>query len=564
MRTSGARLLVDCLLAQGTTTIFGVPGESYLAVLDALYDVADRIRLVPNRQEGGAGFMAAAWGKLTGAPGIAFVTRGPGATNASIGVHTARQDSSPMILFVGQVARAMREREAFQEVDYRAAFGPLAKWATEIDDAGRIPEIVARAFAVALTGRPGPVVVALPEDMLSGPAEGAPGPAVKVPKPSPSAAEVAEIVRLLAAAERPLILVGGGGWGADGREGLRAFAEGAAIPVVVDFRCQDLIDNASPAYAGDAGLGKASHVRTLITEADAILAVGTAFGEIVSDGYTLFGIPKMRARLLHAHASADELNRVHTADLAVQAHPDRLMPLLAADAPPPPSARLERLAAAHAAWRAGLDTPPQPGALDMGAVVRHLAAVLPPGAILTNGAGNFAIWTNKHLPFTRGMRLLGPQSGAMGYGLPAAIAAKLARPEATVVCLTGDGDFQMTMQELGCAMQAGAAPIVLLVNNASYGTIRMHQERTYPGRVSFTDIANPDFVAIGRAYGLHAERVNDTAGFPDAFERATMSATGALIELVIDTESLTPRQTLSAMRAAALQGQGPCRTTTAS
>jgi len=564
MRTTGARLLVDCLLAQGTTTIFGVPGESYLAVLDALYDVADRIHLVPNRQEGGAGFMAAAWGKLTGTPGIAFVTRGPGATNASIGVHTARQDSSPMILFVGQVARAMREREAFQEVDYRAVFGPLAKWATEIDDAARIPEIVARAFAVALSGRPGPVVVALPEDMLSGPAEGAAGPAVKVPKPSPSAAEVAEVVRLLAAAERPLILAGGGGWGADGREGLRAFAEAAAIPVVVDFRRQDLIDNESPAYAGDAGLGKAGHVRALMTEADAILAVGTAFGEIVSDGYTLFGIPTMRARLLHAHASADELNRLHTADLPVHAHPDRLMPLLAAAAPPPSPARLERLAAAHAAWRASLDTPPQPGALDMGAVVRHLAAVLPPGAILTNGAGNFAIWSNKHLPFTRGMRLLGPQSGAMGYGLPAAIAAKIARPEACVVCLTGDGDFQMTMQELGCAMQAGAAPIVLLVNNASYGTIRMHQERTYPGRVSFTDIANPDFVAIGRAYGLHAERVNDTAGFPDAFERATMSATGALIELVIDTESLTPRQTLSAMRAAALQGQGPCRTTTAS
>ena len=564
MRTTGARLLVDCLLAQGATTIFGVPGESYLAVLDALHDVGDRVRLVPNRQEGGAGFMAAAWGKLTGAPGIAFVTRGPGATNAAIGVHTARQDSSPMILFVGQIARGMREREAFQEVDYRAAFGPLAKWATEIDDADRIPEIVARAFAVALSGRPGPVVIALPEDMLSGPAEGVPGPAVAVPKASPSPTEVAETLRLLAAAERPLILAGGGGWGAEGREGLRAFAEAAAIPVVTDFRCHDLIDNASPAYAGDAGLGKAPHVRALLGEADVLLAVGTIFGEIVSDGYSLFGVPRMAARLIHAHASIDELNRVHTADLPVAAHPDRLMPLLAAAAPPPSPARRARLAEAHAAWRASLATPPQPGGLDMGAVVRHLEAVLPPGAILTNGAGNFAIWTNKHLPFTRGMRLLGPQSGAMGYGLPAAIAARIARPDATVVCLTGDGDFQMTMQELGCAMQAGAAPIVLLVNNRSYGTIRMHQERTFPGRVSFTDIENPDFVAIGRAYGLHAERVNETAGFPDAFDRATISATGALIELVVDTESLTPRQTLSAMREAALRGQGRCRTTTAS
>ena len=372
MRTTGARLLVDCLLAQGATTIFGVPGESYLAVLDALHDVGDRVRLVPNRQEGGAGFMAAAWGKLTGAPGIAFVTRGPGATNAAIGVHTARQDSSPMILFVGQIARGMREREAFQEVDYRAAFGPLAKWATEIDDADRIPEIVARAFAVALSGRPGPVVVALPEDMLSGPAEGVPGPAVAVPKASPSPAEVAETLRLLAAAERPLILAGGGGWGAEGREGLRAFAEAAAIPVVTDFRCHDLIDNASPAYAGDAGLGKAPHVRALLGEADVLLAVGTIFGEIVSDGYSLFGVPRMAARLIHAHASIDELNRVHTADLPVAAHPDRLMPLLAAAAPPPSPARRARLAEAHAAWRASLATPPQPGGLDMGAVVRHL------------------------------------------------------------------------------------------------------------------------------------------------------------------------------------------------
>jgi acetolactate synthase-1/2/3 large subunit len=555
MRTTGGRLLVDCLLAQGVTTAFGVPGESYLAVLDALHDTPE-IRLVPNRQEGGAAFMAAAWGKLTGAPGIAFVTRGPGATNAAIGVHTARQDSAPMILFVGQVARRMRGREAFQEVDYRAAFGPLAKWATEIDEADRIPEIVARAFAVALTGRPGPVVVALPEDLLSGPAEGTPGPAVQIPKPAAAAEEVAAAIRLLAAAERPLIIAGGGGWGADARAGLRAFAEAAAIPVVTDFRCHDLIDNDSPAFAGEAGLGKAPAVRALLAEADAILAVGTLFGEILSDGYTLFGIPRMRARLIHAHPDADALNRVHTADLALQAHPDRLLPMLAAAGPAPGPGWAERQAAAHAAWRASLATPPQPGALDMGAVVRHLAAVLPAGAILTNGAGNFAIWSNKHLPFTRGMRLLGPQSGAMGYGLPAAIAARIARPEARVVCLTGDGDFQMTMQELGCAMQADAAPIVLLVNNASYGTIRMHQERAYPGRVSFTDIANPDFVALGRAYGMHAERVSATRDFPDAFERATTSATGALIELLVDTESLTPRRTLSAIRAAALEDQG--------
>jgi acetolactate synthase-1/2/3 large subunit len=549
-RTTGARLLVDCLLAQGTTTAFGVPGESYLAVLDALYDIGDRIRMVPNRQEGGAAFMAAAWGKLTGRPGICFVTRGPGATNAAIGVHTAYQDSAPMILFVGQVALGMRGREAFQEIDYRAAFGPLTKWATEIEDADRVPEIVARAFATARTGRPGPVVVALPEDVLARPTDARPGPPAKLPKAAPAAADLEAAAALLAEAERPLVVAGGGGWSAPGREGLRAFAEANRVPVVVDFRCQDLIDNDSPAYAGDGGLGKAPHVKALLAEADLILAVGTIFGEILTDGYTIFRPPRMRARLIHAHASAAELNRVFTADLPIIAHPDRLMPALAA-LPPRPAAP-DRCAALHAAFLDSLATPPQPGDLDMGEVVRHLQAVLPRDAILTNGAGNFAIWTNKHLRFVEGMRLLGPQSGAMGYGVPAAIAAKLARPEATVVCIAGDGDLQMTMQELGCAMQAEVRPIFLILNNQSYGTIRMHQETTYPGRVSFTDLVNPDFVAIGRAYGFHAERVTRTADFPAAFARARASRAGAVIELVVDTESLTPRRTLSALRAAAL------------
>ncbi len=547
---TGARVLVDCLLAQGVTTAFGVPGESYLAVLDALHDVSDRIRMVPNRQEGGAAFMAAAWGKLTGTPGVCFVTRGPGATNAAIGVHSARQDSAPMVLFVGQIATEMREREAFQEVDYRAAFGPLAKWATEIESPDRVPEIVARAFAVARSGRPGPVVVALPEDVLSGVTEAVAGPGVVVPRAAPAAEDVARTMALLAAAERPLLVVGDVGWGAAGRAGLRAFAEANAIPVLCDFRCQDLLDNASPAYAGDAGLGKAPHVRALLAEADLVLAVGTMFSEILTDGYGLFGLPRMRARLVHAYPSEAELNRVYTADLPILAHPDALMPLLAARPPRAgANAGAARLAAAHAAWEASLATPPQPGALDMGAAMAHLREVLPADAILTNGAGNFSIWTNKHLPFTGAMRLLGPQSGAMGYGLPAAIAAKIARPEACVVCVAGDGDFQMTMQELGCALQAGVAPIVLVVDNGSYGTIRMHQERTYPGRVSFTDIVNPDFVAIAAAYGLHAERVERTADFAAAFARARASRTGAVLHLVVDTESLTPKRTLSALRA---------------
>jgi acetolactate synthase-1/2/3 large subunit len=548
--TTGARVLVDCLLAQGVTTAFGVPGESYLAVLDALHDVPDRIRLVANRQEGGAAFMAAAWGKLTGQPGICFVTRGPGATNAGIGVHTAAQDGSPMILFVGQVATSMREREAFQEVDYRAAFGPLAKWATEIDSADRVPEIVARAFATALSGRPGPVVVALPEDMLVSPTSARAGPAVRVPKAAAGPQDLEAIGRLIAGAARPVLVAGGGGWSEEGRAGLRRFAEASAIPVLTDFRCQDLIDNDSPVYAGDAGLGKAAHVKALLAEADVILAVGTILGEILTDGFTLFEPPRMRATLIHAHPEAAVLNKVYTADLPVQAHPDRLMPALAAM--PPRAAADGRAAAAHAAYLASLAAPPQPGGLDMGAVMRHLQAELPADAIVTNGAGNFAIWPNKHLRFVEGMRLLAPQSGAMGYGVPAAIAAKLARPEACVIGFAGDGDLQMTMQELGCALQADARPILLIVNNGTYGTIRMHQERTYPGRVSFTDIVNPDFVAIARAYGFHAERVVATDAFAAAFRRARASASGAVLELVVDAESLTPRQSLSAMREAAL------------
>jgi acetolactate synthase I/II/III large subunit len=548
--STGARVLVDCLRMQGVTTVFGVPGESYLAVLDALHD-SPEIRLVPNRHEGGAAFMAAAWGKLTGEPGITFVTRGPGAANAAIGVHTGRQDSSPMILFVGQVGTGMRGREAFQEVDYAAAFGPLAKWATEVADADRIPETIARAFATAQAGRPGPVVVALPEDVLSAPTGASPGPRVRVPRPSPAPDEIAEAARLLDAARAPLLLAGGGGWGAAGREGLRAFAETNRLPVLVGFRNQDLIDNDSPSYAGDAGLGKTPAVRALMREADLILAVGLRFGEILTYGYTLFDVPRMAATLIHAHPSDAELNKVQTADLPLHAHPDRLMPALAALTLAGSDRWAARTEAAHAAWLTSLATPPQPGTLDMGDVIRHLQAELPDDAILTNGAGNFAIWTNKHFRFTGRQRLIAPQSGAMGYGVPAAIAAKLAHPDRTVVALAGDGDFQMTAPELGCALQTGAWPIVLIVNNRSYGTIRMHQERTYPGRVSFTDIVNPDFVALAAAYGAHAERVTSTADFPAAFERALASRTGTVLELVIDTESLTPRQTLSAMRAAA-------------
>lgn len=555
MTRTGAQVLVDCLLAQGVTTAFGVPGESYLAVLDALHDVANRIRLVPNRHEGGAAFMADAWGKLTGTPGIAFVTRGPGATNAAIGVHTARQNSTPMILFVGQVATSMRGREAFQEVDYRSAFGPLAKWVTEIDGPDRVAELVARAFAVAQSGRPGPVVVALPEDMLSASTAVLAGPRVRVPRAAPDAAAVAEIARRLGEAQAPLVIAGGGGWTDDGRLSLQTFAETNRLPVLTAFRCQDLLDNESPSFSGDAGLGKAVHVRDLIAGADVIFAVNVRFGEILTDGYTLLVPPGPGQTLIHAHADAGEINKVVMADLPVIAHPDTLMAALA-DVRLESTAWAERTRAARAAWLDALPAPPQPGGLDMGAVMRHLQAVLPHDAILTNGAGNFAIWPNKHFRFARRQRLVAPQSGAMGYGLPAAIAAKIAHPERCVVCFAGDGDFQMTLSELGCAMQAGAAPIVLVVRNGSYGTIRMHQERSFPGRVSFTDIDNPDFVAIARAYGFLSERIERTEDFPVAFAQARASGTGALLDLVVSIESLTPRQSLSEIRDTAMGGKG--------
>ena len=546
---TGGQILVDCLVAQGTRAIFGVPGESYLPVLDALHDVQDRIRLVLNRQEGGAAFAAAAWGRLTGEPGIAFVTRGPGASNAAIGVHSARQDSAPMILFVGQIEQSMRDREAFQEIDYRAMFGTVAKWATEINATDRIPEIVARAFAVAQTGRPGPVVVALPEDVLWGTAEAVAGPRVRVPRAAPAACDVEELTALMQRAERPLVLAGGGGWTQQARDDLRRFAEANRLPVLTVFRFQDLMDSASPSCAGDAGLGKLDHVRRLMAESDLVLALGLRFGENTTDGYTLFGVPKMAPVLIHVHASDAELNKVHTADLPIHAAPG---PMLAAlrDLRLAGSERwARRTAEARACFEARNALPEPPGTLDMRAVMAHLEAVLPEDAIVTNGAGNFAIWPNKHFGFRARQRLVAPQSGAMGYGLPAGIAARVACPERCVVTFAGDGDLQMVVGELGTAKQAGACPVILLVNNASYGTIRMHQEKHYPGRVVFTDIENPDFVALARAYGLFGARVTHTADFAAAFELA-MASGGGIVELVVPVEAITPRQTIAGMRAA--------------
>lgn len=546
---NGGQLLVESLVALGARKGFGVPGESYLAVLDALHDTRGRLDFVMCRNEGGAGFMAAAWGKLTGAPGLCFVTRGPGVTNASIGIHTAMQDSAPMIVFVGQIGTDMRGREAFQEVDYRAVFGTMAKWAVEIDQVDRIPEILSRAWITALTGRPGPVVVALPEDMLTSLTDAAPltGPA-RIAEPAPDAAALEDALALLARAERPAILLGGCNWTAQGRADLQAFAEASDIPVVAALRYQDMFDNHSPCYAGDLGLGLAPGVRRTMAEADVVLAINTRFGEISTEGYTLFQVPVARQKIIHVHASTFEIGKIYIPEIGIPAGPNAFAAALRPVRGPWSDWRKQ----ARAAWEATFTLPPQPSPVDMGLVTAHLREVLPEDAILTNGAGNFTVWPNKFYAFGPKARLLAPQSGAMGYGLPAAVAAKVARPDRMVVCFAGDGDFQMNCQELGTAMQAGAQPIVLILNNGTYGTIRAHQERHYPARVSGTTLENPDFSAIARAYGFHAERVERTEDFPAAFARARASRTGAVLDLNISPEALTPRQTLTQMRDAAL------------
>jgi acetolactate synthase I/II/III large subunit len=426
----------------------------------------------------------------------------------------------------------------------------VAKWATEIEHPDRIPEIVARAFAVAQTGRPGPVVVALPEDTLWGESAGRPGPRVRVPRASPAPADMDELVRLMEAAEHPLVLLGGGGWSQKGRDDLRTFVEANALPVLTGFRFQDLIDSDSPSYVGDAGLGKLEPVKRLIGESDLLLAIGARFGENTTDGYGLFAVPKMAPVLIHAHASDAELNKIYTADLPIHACPDCIAAALRGLRLRSADRWAARTAEARRAFERCNELPDQPGTLDMRAVMAHLRAVLPEDAIITNGAGNFAIWPNKHFPFRARQRLVAPQSGAMGYGLPSGIAARIACPERTVVTFVGDGDLQMVIGELGTARQARACPVVILLNNASYGTIRMHQETHYPGRVVFTDIENPDFVALARAYDLHGERVERTDEFAGAFER-TLAAGGGIVEMVLPVEGITPRKTLTAIRTAA-------------
>jgi acetolactate synthase-1/2/3 large subunit len=546
-KTTAARRLVEALLAHGVDHVFCVPGESYLAVLDALADVRDRIRVIACRHEAGAANMAEAYGKLTGKPGICMVTRGPGATHGSIGVHTAQQDSTPLILFVGQVAKSQKGRGAFQEVDYAAAFGPLCKWAAEIDEADRVAEFVGRAFAVATQGRQGPVVLALPEDVLTQETDG-PAPA---PQPIARAGldpqTLAAIGARLAKAERPMVVLGGSGWTDASLESFTAWLEATGLPAVLSFRRKDLISNDHPCFVGDLGLGPNPKLIERIKAADLVLAIGARLGENPSQGYSLFTREQTTERLVHIHPGAEELGRVWPAAIASVA--DAAPAAVALSTLKPGRSWAATTAQARAEYEAftapiAVDAP-----VNLSEVVAHMAQVLPADAIICNGAGNFAAWLHRFYRHRHFRSQLAPTSGAMGYGFPAAIAANLVAPEREVVCFAGDGDFLMTGQEMATAVQYGANVVTVVVDNGSYGTIRMHQERDYPGRVIATDLQNPDFAAYARAFGAWAATVDKTEDFPAAFAEARAAGKPALIHLKTSVEVIAPGRTLTQLRA---------------
>ena len=544
---TGGRILVDALRANGVERIFCVPGESYLPVLDALYDVPE-IQVITCRHEAGAANMAEADGKLTGRPGVALVTRGPGATHASIGVHTAMQDSTPMLLLVGQVPTGVRGREAFQEVDFARMFGALAKWAAEIDDGARIDEYIARAFAVAMSGRPGPVVLALPEDVLYGEG-GASTPVVALTSDGvPSTTDLAKLRALLAQAERPLVIVGGSGWDDAAHTAFAQFAHQNGLPVACSFRRTGLFDNRDPLYAGMLGVGSDPALGRRVTEADLVLAIGTRLCDATTNGFRLIEAPRPRQKLVHAYPDPNELGRVYTPDLAINAAPRHLAPALAALAPVDGTRWRAWAQAAHDGYRAQL-TPSLPGGvLDLAAIVRHLSRTLPDDAIVCNGAGNFAGWLQRFFEFKGRNAQIGPTSGAMGYGVPAAVAAKLRYPNRTIIAWTGDGDFLMSGHELATAVQYEVAIIVIVVNNAMLGTIRMHQEREFPGRVIATDLKNPDFVALARAYGAAGALIERTEQFAPALAGALAAKTPYVLELRVDPENITSRVTIAQLR----------------
>ncbi len=559
---SGGHLVADALITHGVDTAFGVPGESYLGVLDGLYSHRNDFRFVICRQEGGAAFMAESYAKLTGKPGVCLVTRGPGATNAAIGVHTAHQDSSPMILLVGQVGNDFVEREAFQELDYRRMFGPMTKWVAQIDDAARVPEYMAHAFQVATSGRPGPVVLALPEDMLSSVATVANAKPYRPVQAHPGAADMARVAELLAGAERPFVIAGGFGWTRDAARQLREFAEANHLPVGCAFRFQDCFDNSHPNYAGDVGIGINPKLAARIKNADVVLCIGARLGEMTTSGYTLFDVPVPKQKLIHVHADPTELGRVYQAEVMIASGVAEFCAIL------PATKRVASdLASVHTDLMAWQSEPPlyakraEPAKLNLWQVVQTLKRLAPPDAIITNGAGNFATWAHRFWPYagieTAGKSQLAPTSGAMGYGVPAAVMASIVAPERTVINFAGDGDFLMTSQELATAVQYGGAPICIVFNNGMYGTIRMHQEKNHPSRVYGTQLVNPDFAKYAESFGGKGFTVTTNAEFGVAFAAALAHTRTAkkpvVIELKVDPQDLTPGATLDAITAAAVQ-----------
>ena len=552
---TGGQILVDQLVLHGVEQLFCVPGESFLAVLDALHDAS--IAVTVCRQEGGAAMMAEAQGKLTGRPGICFVTRGPGATNAAAGVHIAHQDSTPMLLFVGQVAREALGREAFQELDYGAVFGTMAKWVVQIDDPKRLPELISRAFHVATSGRPGPVVIALPEDMLTEAASVSDALPYAVTETHPGTASLAELQQRLAVAERPVMVLGGSRWSASATQQIAAFAEAFALPVYCSFRRQMLFSADHACYAGDLGLGVNPKLLARVRDADLILLVGGRLSEVPSQGYELLGIPVPQQALVHVHADADELGKLYRPAQAIHATPQAFAEAVSALRPASAPAWQAQTAQARADFLAWSDPAPIriPGPLQMGEVMAHLREVLPADTIFCNGAGNFATWVHRFWPFRAFASQLAPTSGSMGYGLPAGVGAKRLWPERTVVVFAGDGDFLMHGQEFATAVQYGLPLLVVLLDNAMYGTIRMHQEKHYPGRVSATQLKNPDFRGYAEVFGGHGERVERTAEFAPALARARASGKPALLHCLIDPQAITPGGTLQGLRDTALAAQ---------
>jgi len=555
--------LVEALIAQGIDTVFGVPGESYLAVLDGFHEHRERIRFIACRHEGGAAFMAEAQGKLSNWPGVCFVTRGPGASNAAIGLHTAFQDSTPMVLFVGQVAADQRDREAFQELDYRQVFGPgtlgMAKWVGEVQQADRLSEYVARAFHTAMQGRPGPVVLVLPEDMLTTPTASAVLPRARLAQPWPAPGALRDLRAMLLDARRPFVIAGGSGWTPESVRALQRFAEAWELPVGCGFRFQDTFDNRHALYAGDVGIGINPKLAARLRDADLILALGVRLGEMTTGGYSHLAVPRPAQRLVHLHAGAEELGRVYSADLLINCALSAAGPALAALEPPASGPSWgDWAAAAHADYEAN-HVAPAVEPLDMAVVIKTIQRLAPEDTVYTNGAGNYSAWLHRYTRYYglqhHGRTQLAPTSGAMGYGVPAAVAAALLYPQRTAINIAGDGDFLMTGQELATARAHGARRLIsVVVDNGSYGTIRMHQEREYPGRVSGSELANPDFAALARAYGWNGCRVDATEQFEPAFKAALAADNPSLIHVKLATEVITPRTTISAIRAAARKG----------